>query len=124
MDDRFSDLLSTFSALRSNGRVLIDQIRGSLTEMRQLQNRLRMQQKLVAPPHENGGLNRQATLRHRYGLTKREAQVAKLLAEGSSNSAIAEELAISPHTARHHTQRILSKLGVHSRSAAGARIRV
>ena len=32
-------------------------------------------------------------------------------------------LGISPHTARHHTQRVLDKLGVHSRAAAGARLR-
>jgi DNA-binding NarL/FixJ family response regulator len=49
------------------------------------------------------------------GLTRREAQVARLLARGRSNQAIAQELNISAHTARHHTQRILSKLEVHSR---------
>jgi DNA-binding NarL/FixJ family response regulator len=118
------DLLSTFSALRNDGHVLIDQIRGSLSEMRKLHGRLRMQQYVLAVPDGPSGLNPQAILQSQYGLTEREAQVARLLAEGRSNSVIAEKLRISPHTARHHTQRVLSKLGVHSRSAAGARIRV
>jgi len=50
-------------------------------------------------------------------------EVAILLAEGCSNSTVARRLGISPHTARHHTQRVLGKLGVHSRSAAGALLR-
>jgi hypothetical protein len=39
--DRLVDLLSTFSTLRSDGRVLVDQIRGSIHEMRQLRGQLR-----------------------------------------------------------------------------------
>lgn len=58
-----------------------------------------------------------------YGLTERESDVARLLAEGRRNWAIATELGISPHTARHHTQRVLAKLGVHSRAEAVARLR-
>jgi DNA-binding CsgD family transcriptional regulator len=58
-----------------------------------------------------------------FGLTQREAQVARLLSQGRSNQAIARDLEISEHTARHHTQRILAKLEVHSRGEAGAKIR-
>jgi DNA-binding CsgD family transcriptional regulator len=58
-----------------------------------------------------------------YGMTPREVEVAILLAEGCSNSIVARRLGISPHTARHHTQRVLGKLGVHSRSEAGALLR-
>jgi DNA-binding NarL/FixJ family response regulator len=121
--NRFFDLLSTFSALRSNGQVLIDQIRGSLSEMRELRTRLRHPQGTLTEPESNGGGNGHADMRHRYGLTSREAQVAILLIQGQGNSAIAEQLKISPHTARHHTQRVLAKLGVHSRAAAGAKLR-
>jgi len=121
--NRFFDLLSTFSALRSNGQALIDQIRGSLDEMRELRTRLRHQQGTPTEPGSNGGGNGHPAIRHLYGLTSREAQVASLLIHGQSNSAIAKELRISPHTARHHTQRILAKLGVHSRAAAGAKLR-
>ncbi|WP_412061748.1 response regulator transcription factor [Rubrivirga sp. IMCC45206] len=56
-------------------------------------------------------------LRERHGLTRREAEVALLLAEGLSNAALAERLFISPHTARHHTERVLDKLGLTSRKA-------
>lgn len=56
-------------------------------------------------------------LRHRYRLTPRQAEVALLLAEGRSNREIAEELAISQHTARHHAQRVLEKVGADSRKA-------
>lgn len=121
--DRLFDLLSTFSVLRSNGQALIGQIRGSLNEMRELRTRLRRQQEPFTEPVRNGRGNGQANLRLQYGLTLREAQVATLLIQGQSNSAIAEQLKISPHTARHHTQRILAKLGVHSRAAAGAKLR-
>ena len=55
-------------------------------------------------------------LRSRFGLTKNEVRVAKLIAEDLSNDEIADRLCISPHTARHHTERILSKLGVRSRT--------
>jgi DNA-binding NarL/FixJ family response regulator len=121
--DRLCDLLSTFSVLRNNGQALIDQIRGSLSEMRELRTRLRRQHDPLIESERNGGGNGHTSLKLRYGLTSREAQVAILLVQGQSNSAIAEQLTISPHTARHHTQRILSKLGVHSRAAAGAKLR-
>jgi len=59
-------------------------------------------------------------LRARYGLTVRELQVASLLAHRFTNVEIARELNISPHTARHHTENVLTKLGVRSRAALRA----
>ena len=58
----------------------------------------------------------------RLGLTRREAQVARLLARRASNPEIAEQLGISPHTVRHHAENVFSKLGVHSRRAIGGRL--
>lgn len=55
------------------------------------------------------------TLRERFGLTRREAEVALLLAEGLSNADISDRLFVSPHTARRHTANILEKIGVNSR---------
>lgn len=55
-------------------------------------------------------------LRSRFGLTPQEVRVARLLGQGWSNSRISRELEISPHTARHHTEKVLTKLGVSSRS--------
>lgn len=53
-----------------------------------------------------------------YGLTSRELQVLKLIAEGLSNGAIAARLGIRVTTARNHVQRVLSKLFVHSKLEA------
>jgi two-component system nitrate/nitrite response regulator NarL len=53
-------------------------------------------------------------------LTRREREILALLAEGADNDAIAQELVISPQTARTHIQNVLGKLGVHSRLEAAA----
>ncbi len=57
---------------------------------------------------------------NRYGLTSREREVLKLLAEGRSNQEIGDLLFISARTAGTHVANILQKLGVHSRAAAVA----
>ena len=54
------------------------------------------------------------------GLSKRELEVAHLLASGLRNREVAESLGVSEHTARRHTERVLRKLGVTSRSAVAA----
>ena len=56
----------------------------------------------------------------RHGLTERELEVLRLLAAGNSNREIAAALVISEHTAARHVQNIFAKLGVSSRTAAGA----
>ena len=65
----------------------------------------------------------EAELRARYGLTARELEVARLVAEGLSNIAIAERLGVSFFTARNHVERLLAKLGADSRARAGAILR-
>lgn len=85
------------SSLRPNvfgtGRVLIEVDRGAG----------------VLPPCED--------VQNRFDLTPREAEVALLLAEGLENRCIAERLSISPHTARHHTEAVMKRLGISSRAA-------
>ena len=51
-----------------------------------------------------------------YRLTNREEEVLQLLATGMTAKSIAEELIISPGTAKSHLRNIYSKLGVHSQS--------
>ena len=55
-----------------------------------------------------------------YGLSARELEVLRLVAAGKSNREIASALVISEHTVARHVQNILRKLGVASRTAAGA----
>jgi DNA-binding CsgD family transcriptional regulator len=54
------------------------------------------------------------------GLTPREREVAVLLSAGRSNRDIATQLVITEGTAEVHVKRILSKLGLHSRSQVAA----
>jgi DNA-binding NarL/FixJ family response regulator len=54
------------------------------------------------------------------GLTEREQQVLRLLAQGLTQAAICAELHISGKTVATHVQRILAKLDVHSRAEAVA----
>jgi len=61
-------------------------------------------------------------LRLRYGFTAAEVRVARLVGEGKSNKRLAATLGVSEHTTRHHTERVLRKMGVHSRSEVASRL--
>jgi ATP/maltotriose-dependent transcriptional regulator MalT len=54
------------------------------------------------------------------GLSQREAQVLRLVADGKTNREIADELALSHKTVKRHLDNIFDKLGVSSRAAATA----
>ncbi|HET8586300.1 MAG TPA: response regulator transcription factor [Candidatus Limnocylindria bacterium] len=56
----------------------------------------------------------------RFGLTPREFEVLRLVADGCSNNQIAQQLFISRATASVHVSNILSKLGVTTRVQAAA----
>lgn len=53
-------------------------------------------------------------------LTKREAEVARLVAEGLSNKEVGARLFISEHTVDSHVRNILNKLGCNSRAQIAA----
>jgi two-component system, NarL family, response regulator LiaR len=55
------------------------------------------------------------------GITQREIEVLRLLAQGRSNPEIAEELQISRGTVKIHVQHIIAKLGVSDRTQAAVR---
>jgi DNA-binding NarL/FixJ family response regulator len=55
-----------------------------------------------------------------YDLTTREREVLSYLAAGYDQASIAQQLVISQKTIATHIQRILTKLGVHSRAEAVA----
>ncbi|WP_067833847.1 protein kinase domain-containing protein [Nocardia lijiangensis] len=65
-----------------------------------------------APPAPADGAGRK--------LTKREREVAKLIAEGLTNREIATRLVISPRTAQGHVEHLLTKLDFTSRAQIAA----
>jgi DNA-binding CsgD family transcriptional regulator/tetratricopeptide (TPR) repeat protein len=54
------------------------------------------------------------------GLTRREGEVLRLVAEGKTNRQIADELVLSHKAVKRHLDNIFNKLGVSSRGAATA----
>jgi DNA-binding CsgD family transcriptional regulator len=69
---------------------------------------------LLQSDSDSGSMS-DAELKYRYGLTEREIEVARLLAERQSNKEIARLLGVTIYTAGRHTERILGKLKVTSR---------
>ncbi|MEP6689378.1 MAG: helix-turn-helix transcriptional regulator [Gemmatimonadales bacterium] len=128
--DHLLALRSSHHELRAEARELMARLRASIFEMRSHRIRLRGS---GHDPAGNGLVSLHArwsgpvpqavSLQVDHGLTPREIEVAMLLSKGCSNRTIANRLGVSPHTARHHTQQVLAKLGVHSRAEAGARLR-
>jgi two-component system nitrate/nitrite response regulator NarL len=56
----------------------------------------------------------------KFRLTPREEEILRLFADGLGTQAISDRLQISAKTVSSHTQRLLPKLGVHSRTEAVA----
>jgi DNA-binding NarL/FixJ family response regulator len=73
-----------------------------------------------ATPPEQTHRERQETPASEYpaGLTAREVEVLKLVAEGLTNAQIANRLFLSPRTVHRHLNSIYHKLGTNSRAAA------
>ncbi len=55
-----------------------------------------------------------------FNLTAREAEILQALGSGASTAAVAEDMHISLNTVRTHVQRIIKKLGAHSKLEAVA----
>jgi DNA-binding NarL/FixJ family response regulator len=64
----------------------------------------------------------QHSLSELSALTDREREVLDLLAQGLANKEIAERLFITTNTVKRHLKAIFEKLGVHTRSAATAKV--
>ncbi|MBD5452058.1 MAG: helix-turn-helix transcriptional regulator [Lachnospiraceae bacterium] len=67
-----------------------------------------------AEDEEKADLNLSEKLKA-YGLTKRELEIAGLIAEGKSNGEIAEQLYISETTVKKHVSNIFEKMGISKR---------
>lgn len=57
-----------------------------------------------------------------YGLSPRELEIAKLVAQGLTNQQIASQLFLSVRTVETHLSRVFTKLGVGSRAAVAAKL--
>lgn len=68
------------------------------------------------PPASNSDGAQIARLASAFGLTDREAEVARLLASGRTKRYVAETMCLSENTIRTYARRTYQKLGVHSRS--------
>lgn len=66
------------------------------------------------------GVNRRGRIKNE--LTDREREIAKLVATGKSNRAIAAELVISERTVENHLASIFGKLGVSSRTELATKV--
>ena len=56
-----------------------------------------------------------------FGLTPREREVLSLVVEGCANKEIAQRLAVSEETIKHHLTRMFDKVGAGQSPRAGAR---
>jgi len=68
---------------------------------------------------ESDALERAAS---RYGLSKREREVAVLLCRGRTNQEIADELFVALQTIKDHNYRIFQKVGVRNRTELARRL--
>ncbi|MEV6944049.1 helix-turn-helix transcriptional regulator [Streptomyces sp. NPDC051172] len=71
------------------------------------------------PARETSG-RRRSRIPQDGALTRRETEVAELVAQGLANQQIADRLVIARRTAEGHVERILSKLGFSNRSQIAA----
>ncbi|HEU5279630.1 MAG TPA: LuxR C-terminal-related transcriptional regulator [Gaiellaceae bacterium] len=69
------------------------------------------------------GFDRRAAPEGELGLTRRERQILEWVERGKTNAEIAQVLWLSPSTVRKHLENAYGKLGVHTRTAAVARLR-
>jgi DNA-binding CsgD family transcriptional regulator len=103
--------LALEAARRLGSRWLID-------ELTALASRARLD--LGAPPMGAAEATSSNDSDDPFGLTPRERQVLALIAEGATNRQIGNALYMAEKTASVHVSRILSKLGVKSRTQAAA----
>ena len=74
---------------------------------------------LERAPEADDGTDLVDDIRERFGLSPRQAEVARLLARRLTDKEIATRLGISRHTARRHAELVMIRLRVHSRAEVG-----
>jgi ATP/maltotriose-dependent transcriptional regulator MalT len=129
LEQRLARVRTTAGNLEARRRAALQELRQSIRELRKLGNTLTSSRRNggagLSPPAgaaERAPGAAALQLADEFGLSLRELEVALLIAQGFSNREIASTVRVSTHTARHHTQHVLGKLGVRSRSRAAALI--
>jgi ATP/maltotriose-dependent transcriptional regulator MalT len=129
LEERLARARDITGVLDAQRRAALTELRESLRQLRELgstMTQLRRSDGHTASDQPHAGAQENGAgvfgLVERYGLSLRELEVALLISQGFSNREIAETVRVSTHTARHHTQHVLGKLGVRSRSRAAALI--
>jgi ATP/maltotriose-dependent transcriptional regulator MalT len=126
LEQRLARVRTAAGALGAQRRAALQELRQSIQELRELGNTITTSRRAgrgggtAAPGRAHGAAALE--LAERFGLSLRELEVALLIAQGFSNREVASTVRVSTHTARHHTQHVLGKLGVRSRSRAAALI--
>jgi non-specific serine/threonine protein kinase len=75
---------------------------------------------VIAEALKDGPMRTAPVRRDAQGLSRREREVLRLVAEGRTNQEIADRLGLSTRTVTTHVSNILGKLGLASRTAAVA----
>ncbi len=111
---------STWCELRTGSALY--RLHGTLVDSRSASSIITLAVVIVAA--RDGAAEASAEHLHaRYGLSPREVEVARLLADGLSTRELSAALHVSTHTARHHTENVLRKLRVRRRGEVGRRLR-
>ncbi len=98
----------------ATARRIIEELANTLTEEALRDNFMHQTARMF--PHARSLASTQATKHAFGGLSKREREVAVLIAEGKSNREIADRLVLSEHTIESHVGSILLKLDYSSRT--------
>lgn len=109
-------LLQAIRAVMAGNAYIHPKVTGKLI------NQLRRMTYLEENALSNSGMTKEADVKYVAGdnspLTKREAEVLRLMAEGKSNKGIGEFLYISEKTVKNHVSSILQKMEVDDRTQA------
>ena len=96
---------------------------GRCLRIEQRLNRISVENGYPPLGHQQAAVLAPASAELQEPLSERECEVLQLVAEGLSNRDIGRRLVITPGTVKKHLEHIYIKLGVHSRTAAIARVR-
>jgi DNA-binding CsgD family transcriptional regulator len=77
---------------------------------------------VVIEPASSPGRSEQMDLLARFGLSRRECEVAAAVIQGRSTGEIAHLLYVSPHTVADHLRKVFDKVGVGSRQQLALRL--